>query len=78
MKVNFAACTVVFDGYERCSEKNYKSSRISTQQPNVNVLSRKKWQVISYGGKIFGATLEVRPCWLSFYHNILKKIETQL
>ena len=58
MKVNFAACTVVFDGYERCSKKNYKSSRIQTQQPNVNVLSRKKWQVITYGGEIFGATLE--------------------
>ena len=49
MKVNFAACTVVFDGYERCSEKNYKSSRIQTQQPNVNVLSKKKWQVITQG-----------------------------
>ena len=49
MKVNFAACTVVFDGYERCSKKNYKSSRIQTQQPNVNVLSKKKWQVITQG-----------------------------
>ena len=47
MKVNFAACTVVFDGYERCSKKNYKSSRIQTQQPNVNVLSKKKGQVIT-------------------------------
>ena len=47
MKVNFAACTVVFDGYERCSKKNYKSSRILTQQPNVNVLSKKKGQVIT-------------------------------
>ena len=50
MKVNFAACTVVFDGYERCSKKNYKSSRIQTQQPNVNVLLKKKWQVITQGG----------------------------
>ena len=49
MKVNFAASTVVFDGYERCSKKNYKSSRIQTQQPNVNVLSKKKWQVITQG-----------------------------
>ena len=49
MKVNFAACTVVFDGYERCSKKNYKSSRIQTQQPNVDVLSKKKWQVITQG-----------------------------
>ena len=47
MKVNFAACTVVFDGYERCSKKNYKSSRIQTQQPNVNVLSKKKCEVIT-------------------------------
>ena len=49
MKVNFAACTVVFDGYERCSKKNYKSSRIQTQQPNVNVLPKKKWEVITQG-----------------------------
>ena len=49
MKVNFAACTVVFDGYERCSKKNYKSSRIQTQQPNVNVLSKKKLHVITQG-----------------------------
>ena len=49
MKVNFAASTVAFDGYERCSKKNYKSSRIQTQQPNVNVLSKKKWQVITQG-----------------------------
>ena len=49
MKVNFAASTIVFDGYERCSKKNYKSSRIQTQQPNVNVLSKKKWQVITQG-----------------------------
>ena len=78
MKVNFAACTVVFDGYERCSKKNYKSLRIQTQQPNVNVLSRKEVASHHLWGKIFGATLGVRPCWLSFYHNILKKIETQL
>ena len=32
----------------------------------------------SHRGKIFGATLQARPCWLSFYHNILKKMETQL
>ena len=49
MKVNFAASTVAFDRYERCSKKNYKSSRIQTQQPNVNVLSKKKWQVITQG-----------------------------
>ena len=49
MKVNFAACAVVFDGYERCSKKNYKRSRIQTQQPNVNVLSKKKRQVITQG-----------------------------
>ena len=48
MKVNFAACAVVFDGYERCSKKNYKSSRIQTQQPNVNVLSKKKCEVITH------------------------------
>ena len=47
MKVNFAACTVVFDGYERCSKKNYTSSRIQTQKPNVNVLSKKKCEVIT-------------------------------
>ena len=47
--MNFAACTVVFDGYESCSKKNYKSLRIQTQQPNVNVLSREKWQVITQG-----------------------------
>ena len=40
---------VVFDGYERCSKKNYKSSRIQTQQPNVNVLLKKKWQVSTQG-----------------------------
>ena len=50
MKVNFAACTVVFDRYERYSKENYKSSRIQTQQPNVNVLLKKKWQVITQGG----------------------------
>ena len=49
MKVNFAACTVVFDRYEWCSKKNYKSSRIQTQKPNVNVLLKKKWQVIKQG-----------------------------
>ena len=49
MKVNFAACTVVFDRYERCSKKNHKSSRIQRQQPNVNVLLKKKWQIITEG-----------------------------
>ena len=49
MKLNFTASTVAFDRYERCSKKNYQSSRIQTQQPNVNVLSKKKWQVITQG-----------------------------
>ena len=71
MKVNFAACAVVFDGYERCSKKNYKSSRIQTQQPNVNVLLKRSGKS-SNSRKILGATLEARPCWLSFYHNILR------
>ena len=48
---------------------------------NTNTATKRKCIVksgkSSHRGKIFGATLEARPCWLNFYHNILK-METHL
>ena len=76
MKVNFAACAVVFDGYERCSKKNYKSSRIQTQQPNLNVLSKKKWQVIKQAGD-FGCNTRSKTHLVKLLSQYLK-METQL
>ena len=76
MKVNFAACAVVFDGYERCSKKNYKSSRIQTQQPNVNVLSKKKRQVIKQRGD-FGCNTRSKTLLVKLLSQYLK-METQL
>ena len=41
LKVNFQACTVAFDEFDK-SLKNYENSkRTRTQQPQVNVLSKK-------------------------------------
>ena len=42
VKVNFPACTVALDEFEKSLKKNYENSKIiRTQQPQVNVLSKK-------------------------------------
>ena len=59
-------------------QEKYKQNTNTVTKCKCTVKKEVLPPVYETGEKTFGATLEARPCWLSFYHNILTKMETQL